>query len=455
MIRRPSSAASVGVDASAGYLRTHLAYELSNVRSVVGFRTCCLLRGIRGVDGTRWAAQVLQGPPFCDLLADTRAACATPILQQVVRGLHTAHEQEEQRRIFEGEAAVSAARFSQHHEGRHAGQSGKFWLDEVESASSAIQMAFCLALVQTLLPQLWLGDRAPRVAKPMQDADLMTLVTLFAQRWPFVSTRSPATAGDYTAMDFGRLFCIAAVADGVVEPQSLSRVAFVAVEALQGRSVQRFHRDVDFGYVQYAKLHAKLVKDARTHCAPPEWAVEASTRPLWPGVFVLCCEYSQCVNKFGYARLRSAALAAKNSGVDVGAVVADYVQFGGEGGQCLTACLIEKVLAASAGTKASAASARASDSRKDKKENKTSVDVDKHIDTAAMLASHGFIPKLFWWTTPDVLSILEGAREGAEAAGKNADAAFELAIQIHGRLATPSAVRRSGIARHAQTCVKG
>ena len=153
------------------YLRTHLAYELSNVRSAVGFRTCCLLRGTRGVDGTRWAAQVLQRPPFSVLLQDTRAACAGPVLQQVVRGLLTAHEEEEHRLIFAGEAAESAARFSQHHEGRHAGQSGKFWLEAAESAVSASQMAMCLALVQTLLPQLWLGDAVPRVAKLMRDGD--------------------------------------------------------------------------------------------------------------------------------------------------------------------------------------------------------------------------------------------------------------------------------------------
>ena len=65
--------------------------------------------------------------------------------------------------------------------------------------------------------------------------------------------------------------------------------------------------------------------------------------------------------------------------------------------------------------------------------------VEEHMQTMVKLASHGFIPKLFWWTTPDALSILEGAREGAEAAGKTGEAALKFAIGIRGQFTTPSA----------------
>ena len=182
MSQPPSQPASAGDNATAAFLRMHIAYELNNVRSLVGFRTCCLLRGIRGVDGTRWAAQVLREPPLYDFLQDTRLACSAKKLQNIVRGLLAAHEKEEQRRIFQGETPASAARFSQHHEGQDAGHRGKCWLEAAESDASALQMAMCLAQVQMLLPMLWLGDRVPRAAKPIREEDLLTLLTLFAKR---------------------------------------------------------------------------------------------------------------------------------------------------------------------------------------------------------------------------------------------------------------------------------
>ena len=52
--------------------------------------------------------------------------------------------------------------------------------------------------------------------------------------------------------------------------------------------------------------------------------------------------------------------------------------------------------------------------------------------TIEMLASRGLVPKLFWWTSPDVLSILEGARECTWFAGSAADEAMAVAIRGHG-----------------------
>ena len=234
----------------------------------------------------------------------------------------------------------------------------------------------------------------------------------------------------------GRLFYVAAVADGVVEPQPLSRAVFVALEAAQGRSVQRFHGEVGFGFDEHAKLHAELSKHAKPCCPPPEWAARASTCPLWPGVLIASCEYAQCVEEFGYARLRFAATSAKTSGVDVQTAVDEYVQSRGQGGRCLTAILVDKVLATLAGTRGAA-------SRRSSK----SAAVDEHIETTVMLASHGLIPKLFWWSTPDVLAILEGARLAAEDAGNKSDAALALAIQIHERLVSTASASSADLPR--------
>ena len=196
--------------------------------------------------------------------------------------------------------------------------------------------------------------------------------------------------------------------------------------------MQVFHEKIGYDFHAYSELHAQLAKCAKTYCEPPEWAAEASAQVLWPGVFVGCCEYSQCVEDFGYARVRAAASAAKKSRVAVGTAVAEYVKSRGEGGKCLTAYLIEKVLAASPWINASA-------SERGKGKTQQQTHVDEHMETMVKLASHGLIPKLFWWTTPDALSILEGAREGVEAAGKTGEAALNFAIGIHGQFTTPSA----------------
>ena len=120
-----SAAVSAGLAAGEpaaflSYLRTHLAYDAVNARALAGWRAFAVLRGIRGVEGVRWATELLLQPPLDASLQDTRVAESAGVLQELVVALALAHSAEEQRLVCEGVKADVAAKFSQHHEGRPA-----------------------------------------------------------------------------------------------------------------------------------------------------------------------------------------------------------------------------------------------------------------------------------------------------------------------------------------------
>ena len=135
----------------ASYLRKHIFYDACNVRSMVGWRTFAMLRGIRGVEGAAWGLGCLLQPSLCDVLEDTRLPAAAIMLQEIARFLLAQHELEEQRLVLAGAAPVLAAKFSQHHEGRRAGQSGRHWLLAAASVGGAHKFATGLAMATDVL----------------------------------------------------------------------------------------------------------------------------------------------------------------------------------------------------------------------------------------------------------------------------------------------------------------
>ena len=236
----PSLVPAASAGEPAAYLRAHLTYDACNARQLAGFRAFAMLRGIRGRDGGLWGTEELLRPPLDAVLEDTRAAGNAAVLQEAALGLLRAHTAEETKRVFEGQTAESAAKFSQHKEGRHAGQSGKRWLQAAASAVEAQALASGLALAQTLLPQLWLGSEPGAEARPMPPNDVIALTSIFKARWPFPGHRENALGHNYCAMDVGRLLYYAAAADGVVLPQPLNQKAFQKVLAKQGKTVRVF-----------------------------------------------------------------------------------------------------------------------------------------------------------------------------------------------------------------------
>ena len=57
-------------------------------------------------------------------------------------------------------------------------------------------------------------------------------------------------------------------------------------------------------------------------------------------------------------------------------------------------------------------------------------DAEFHVDAMIALAQRGFVPKLFWWTTPEVFAILDGARSVVHDVGVRADAAMASATRL-------------------------
>ena len=266
-----------------------------------------MLRGIRGYEGVRCATQVLlesQAPEA--VLQDSRVVGQAPVVQEAALGLVRAHEAEEQRRVFKGQAAVPAARFSQHNEGRHAGQSGKLGLESV-SARSSQALAGGIALAQTLLPQLWLGSEGGASAEEMQPDDVCQLVVVVKGRWPLAAwAGEEKRGGDYSAMDVGRLLYYAAAADGVLLPSLLTETVLEMLLGKQGKAVKDLARAIGFVFAHYQLLEAGLSRKAKAHELAPSWAAPASARPMWPGVFICLCAYHQTLTEFSMSAIRMA-----------------------------------------------------------------------------------------------------------------------------------------------------
>ena len=123
--------------------------------------------------------------------------------------------------------------------------------------------------------------------------------------------------------------------------------------------------------------------------------------PLWPGVFVLNCDYSITLTDtaVGAKRIHD-ALAIANSGnpatvkaaVSAAVAAADAAfNDGSKGGRCHQAIVIEEFL---------------------KLVGPAPEERPAYTEAEAMLglAAHGLTPKLFWWTCPEMLAIFEGAR---------------------------------------------
>ena len=64
-----------------------------------------------------------------------------------------------------------------------------------------------------------------------------------------------------------------------------------------------------------------------------------------------------------------------------------------------------------------------------------SIAAEQHVEYMLGLAQLGLVPKVFWWCTPEVTIILDGARRVAAAAGARAEAAKAFAIQCNQEIA--------------------
>lgn len=273
-----AAAASVGTDDTdltavcavhdpARMIRHHLMSQMENARVLAGFRALAILRGIRGEQGVEWATrQMLVERRLQEVLEDTRFAFAGRSLQEAIMILRRAHDDEVQKRVFDGEAVAVANRFSQHKDGRHAGQSGKHWLEAAAAAASADRLAAIIARCLQFLPPLWTphNDREHE-PPPLSDDALLELTHVAWKQWPMPSAGAAGgarTGGDYTAMDVGRLIYITAVADGAIAPATLSKPVFESLMKRQSLHVRQFCAELRFDERDFNHLQAELSQRA-------------------------------------------------------------------------------------------------------------------------------------------------------------------------------------------------
>jgi len=193
----------------------------------------------------------LEKPRAWQLLTDGETAD----LRELVQGLVEAHEAEAQRRGGD-------PKFSQHHEGRHAGQSGCWWLAEAATEEGARLLSTCAGRLAEVLPVF--GWKPPAVAAggrpgpssmvdegdpthappPTQhrltDSGITALLRAGQAVFPMPGGKA---AGEYTSMDLGRLSWTVAVLLGLTEPVPLGKESFDAFVKMQGRNTQRTQRE--------------------------------------------------------------------------------------------------------------------------------------------------------------------------------------------------------------------
>lgn len=164
--------------------------------------------------------------------------------QELLQNLVEAHRVEAQQRGGD-------SKFSQHREGRHAGQSGSWWLEEAATEEGTRSLLACAGRMAEVLP-VW-GWKPPAAAAggsrglssaaergiaqhALTDAGLAALLKAGQGVFPMPGGR---TAGTYTSMDLGRLCWTSAVLLNLTAPVPLGEESFETFMKMQGRNTRR------------------------------------------------------------------------------------------------------------------------------------------------------------------------------------------------------------------------
>ncbi len=183
---------------------------------------------------------------------------------------------------------ADAAKFSQHKDGRHAGQSGKAWVQVLRDAEPARGLAQAIENVVSVAPCA-LARCPPDQPVTLSDAQMSALHTSALGTWPFVGSK---WAGDYTSMDVGRLWWTSGVVLGNLAAQRLGPQSFELLLKMQGSGTRKLYSELGVDKDVFDAIHTELTLKARPQQPPPAWSAPASQTVLSPGVLVHVCEYA-------------------------------------------------------------------------------------------------------------------------------------------------------------------
>ena len=369
-------------------LRTRLmeAGEVTMALSTVN--SLALMRGIRGILGVRWLSLELATPESVRLLTSIDPTAMDSLLAAMV----AAHAAEVQRRGGSDEAKM----FSQLREGRHAGQSGGRWLEAAATPDGTAGLRMCAARLTATLPFGWLQPVRPMA---LTDAAMSNLLSTCKGIFPFVHD---TTAGDYTAMDLGRVAWMMALLLGKVVAAPLGALSFNTLMHMQGAATKRAWKQMGIDAQTFRSLEWRL-RDAVAGAATkerlpmPSWAPSESSM-VWVQVAVHICEYSQTLADLGSANIQQ-VLKTPPAAKEVDLIVeriTELMNGGSTDGRCHMALVVETLLEARGLNYKSPPSNLYEDSCR------------THANHMVKLVRFGLSPKAMWWLNGNIVEMLMG-----------------------------------------------
>ena len=182
-------------------------------------------------------AQELQKPQAWQQLATVDFNVFQRLVQQLIEA-HDAEAQQEGRND----------KFAQHHEGRHAGMSGRWWLQEAVTQQGLRSLEVCVGRIAEALPVFGIGATSMVDVAPVHHLIDDGLAAVFRVGHGLFPMPQGKTAGDYTSMDLGRLCWTIAVLLGLTEPVPLGEKSFKVLMQMQGKNTQRIEMEDWQGY---------------------------------------------------------------------------------------------------------------------------------------------------------------------------------------------------------------
>ncbi len=308
-------------------LRARLLEDAETRMALATVRAALLLHGVRGVEGMRWLAQELVKPGVFEWLPSSDPEATANILAAIVKR----HEGEVKRREEAGSPSSEARKFSQHRQGRHGGQSGKWWLDAAATESGSANFSRSVFSVLVVMPVFgWEQKKEPYA---MQDHDVADLLCSLKGVFPFVREQA---AADYTTMDVGRTIFLIGVLLRRVVPCSLGPSAFETFLHCQSPNTRKvwaacgIESHEDFRQLE-AKLREAMAVAAVVKLLPMPTRFPPEAIVTWGAVATHICEYKQASNEPGGAESIRMAVSGLPTNAET-TVIANTMRALAEGG---------------------------------------------------------------------------------------------------------------------------
>ena len=219
---------------TSSWLEKSLIWGCDELTSRVCHRAFVLLRGVRGDQGVAWLGEELRKPSAFKMLSDGSLGGDVQTMLTLLKNFTGKHHEEVVRRQeLLGEDAETARKFSQHHDGRHAGQSGENWLSNAATPQGCVGLVQAMKQLQYIAPVAW--GYMPGRPVALSDTQVFHMLDAAKGTWPLPSQKN---AREYTSMDVGRLYWTLGVVLHRFQNLPLGPTAFASMLRKQGANTQ-------------------------------------------------------------------------------------------------------------------------------------------------------------------------------------------------------------------------